>query len=107
MHGDFLGVIIPKFAWDVCREIVEVVNFPWESVREKCSVEGNFFLVGGGDFPGEYDQKRIASETVWRKLVGRKILCRVTNVQGCVLTAYSLMVDEAKMYQTDNALDYR
>ena len=33
-------------------------------------------------------------------------LCRVRNVQGCVLTACSLIVDKAEMYQTDNDLDY-
>jgi len=35
-------------------------------------LRGTFW--GRRDFPGEYDQKRNALGTVWRKLVGRKIL---------------------------------
>jgi len=47
---------------DVCRETVEADNFPWEDVREKCSVEGTFF-AGRRDFTGEFDQKRNTSGT--------------------------------------------
>ena len=50
MHWGLPGGNYPKnLPGDVCREIVEAVNFLWESVREECSVEGNF--LGEEGFP--------------------------------------------------------